>query len=47
MLREPLVGVDDSAAKLKSWQSTIFLITFVNYAMAHWTRKVRARRRQY
>jgi sugar phosphate permease len=37
-LSEPLMGGDD-ARKMKNWQKTIFLMTFVNYAMAHFSRK--------
>ena len=39
-LNEPLLPHDsDAAAKLAKWQRAIFLITFVNYAMAHFSRK--------
>jgi sugar phosphate permease len=37
-LSEPLMGGDD-ARKMKNWQKTIFMMTFVNYAMAHFSRK--------
>jgi len=37
-LGEPLLG-EQSVASLASWRRTIFLVTFVNYAMAHVTRK--------
>ena len=36
-LSTPLIGKDE--AKLESWKRTIFLVTFVNYAMAHFSRK--------
>ena len=38
MLKEPLIGEDQTAAKAK-WQKLVFLITFLNYAMAHFSRK--------
>jgi len=37
-LSDPLLG-EDKKAKMASWQRTIFLVTFVNYAMAHFSRK--------
>ena len=32
-------GTAGNAAKMASWQRTIFFVTFVNYAMAHFSRK--------
>lgn len=29
----------DLKSKLKLYQNWIFLVTFANYALAHWTRK--------
>ena len=37
-LKEPLIGEDQTKAKAK-WQKLVFLITFLNYAMAHFSRK--------
>jgi OPA family glycerol-3-phosphate transporter-like MFS transporter 1/2 len=37
-LSEPLIG-GNNAAKLASWQKVVFLVTFVNYAMSHISRK--------
>eukprot|EP00320_Phaeocystis_rex_P006520 CAMPEP_0119056778 /NCGR_PEP_ID=MMETSP1178-20130426/1352_1 /TAXON_ID=33656 /ORGANISM="unid sp, Strain CCMP2000" /LENGTH=445 /DNA_ID=CAMNT_0007037541 /DNA_START=36 /DNA_END=1371 /DNA_ORIENTATION=- len=37
-LKEPLIGEDQTQAKAK-WQRLVFLITFLNYAMAHFSRK--------
>ena len=39
-LTTPLTGTDAAAAaKLESWKRTVFFITFVNYAMSHFSRK--------
>ena len=37
-LKEPLIGEDQTKAKAK-WQKLVFAITFLNYAMAHFSRK--------
>ena len=37
-LSEPLIG-DDTQQRLGSWRKVIFLVTFVNYAMSHISRK--------
>ena len=37
-LKEPLIGEDQTKAKAK-WQKLVFFITFLNYAMAHFSRK--------
>jgi sugar phosphate permease len=41
MLHESLLsdGAAANDAKMESWKRTIFLITFVNYAMSHVARK--------
>ena len=36
--QEPLLG-GKQEVRMAAWRRTIFLITFVNYAMAHFTRK--------
>jgi hypothetical protein len=38
-LSESLLGSPAAAAKMASWQRTVFIVTFVNYAMAHFSRK--------
>jgi OPA family glycerol-3-phosphate transporter-like MFS transporter 1/2 len=38
-LSAPLLGDGGNGAKMASWQRTIFAVTFVNYAMAHFSRK--------
>lgn len=38
-LSESLLSGGSAAAKLASWQRTVFIVTFVNYAMAHFSRK--------
>jgi len=38
-LSEPLTGDGANAAKMQKWQRIVFLVTFVNYAMAHFSRK--------
>ena len=38
-LSESLLSGSSAAAKLASWQRTVFIVTFVNYAMAHFSRK--------
>jgi len=38
-LSTPLLGNDDMLSKKQSWQRMIFIVTFVNYAMAHFSRK--------
>ena len=37
-LGQPLLGEDQTAA-LAKWQRVVFAITFLNYAMAHFSRK--------
>merc|ERR1712087_431679 len=39
MLNQPLIGNEANTAKKANWQRVIFLVTFVNYAMAHFSRK--------
>ena len=36
MLKEPLMTeAADRESKMQGWRNTVFVITFVNYAMAH------------
>ncbi|KAL3926718.1 MAG: hypothetical protein SGPRY_003172 [Prymnesium sp.] len=38
-LKQSLLGSGENAAKKLSWQRIVFFVTFVNYAMAHFSRK--------
>jgi len=38
-LNEPLLTDDARVDRMRKWQQVIFLVTFVNYAMAHFSRK--------
>lgn len=40
-LSESLLSSESKAgaAKMQSWQRTVFIVTFINYAMAHFSRK--------
>jgi OPA family glycerol-3-phosphate transporter-like MFS transporter 1/2 len=37
--KEPLLGVSDTSKKMDSWRGIIFTVTFINYAMSHFSRK--------
>jgi len=38
-LSEPLLGGEEAEKKKASWQKIIFTVTFINYAMSHFSRK--------